>query len=132
MNKQQTKQEEIREGIAERIHLEWVDWSLNLDSNEKLSTEPFHLVTIEKKRKILRFYDPNKIIKTHSVIPKAYTKFELTQIMLNQTKWETFSVESYNEKTIEKIVEKLEINDSCIASGYPEFIRRQFEVSSSQ
>ena len=34
-----TKQEKIREGIAERIHLEWCDWSLNISEKEALSPE---------------------------------------------------------------------------------------------
>ena len=100
--------------------------------HDQISTENLHFVTIEKKRKILRFLDPNKVIKTRSTIPKAYTKFEITLIVFNKTTWETFSVESYNEQTIEEVVENFEINDSCIVSGYPEFIRRQFGVSSNQ
>ncbi len=31
--------EEIREGIAERIHLEWCDWSLSISEKETLSPE---------------------------------------------------------------------------------------------
>jgi len=34
-----TKREKIKEGIAERIHLEWCDWSLNISEKEHLSPE---------------------------------------------------------------------------------------------
>ena len=34
-----TKREEIREGLAERVHLEWCDWSLSISEKEQLSPE---------------------------------------------------------------------------------------------
>jgi hypothetical protein len=98
---------------------------------DHISTRNLQFVTIQKKRKKLRLYDPNKIIRSRIKIPKAYTKFELTLITIDRISWKTLSVESYDEQTIRGVAGIFDINDNYIVSGYPGFIGRQFGVNNN-
>ncbi|MFX0126038.1 MAG: hypothetical protein ACFFAE_20625 [Candidatus Hodarchaeota archaeon] len=92
---------------------------------DQILSKEVEFITIKKKRKRLYLYDPNKVVKSKSQIPKASTIIEQTVIKFNQTTWKTISIQSYNDQTIKGILDNLEIDDRYIISGYPGFIRGQ-------